>query len=447
LNQALKYRSYPDIVKEEIARSKNIYLFPDMKIPRTTDQYWAKGTRQSRAQIVDIDSLYKRKSEFLMKELEKEKALRLLLETVRKVFPFDFSQKHLKSRPARTQIVTAIKQCLIHHKLSHCLQAIGLSKSSYQRWASEISFCTRTKSLCERRAPSQLTSEEVAAMKKFVTSPKYAHVSVASLHLLAQRSGVLFCSVDTWYKYIRCFEWRRPWIIQQKVTRKTGIRATRPNEIWHLDVTVVNIRPGYKLYIQAVIDNFSRYVLAWRVTESINAIHTIETITLAKKRSSELLGQTDSTNVMMDSGTENNNGKVLQFISSKNLKRILARVEIHYSNSMIESLFRMLKNNYLYHQGINTIDDLIRKAGFYFRQHNDVIPLAIHKGGRPAEVYLSSWCENDRKDLKTSKAEAFADRKNKNIQPPCESCEILKPHITAEKFGGSGAERLGLVGF
>jgi len=65
-------------------------------------------------------------------------------------------------------------------------------------------------------------------MKKFVTSPKYAHVSVASLHLLAQRSGVLFCSVDTWYKYIRCFEWRRPWIIQKKQIEKLGFAQQDP---------------------------------------------------------------------------------------------------------------------------------------------------------------------------------------------------------------------------
>jgi putative transposase len=357
-----------------------------------------------------------------MKELAKEKAMRELLETVRRVFPFDFRSKHLKNKQSRVQIVAAVREAIKYHKLSHCLDAIGLSKSAYQRWSSEISFCKRTNGLCERRKAAQLTSDEVQAMKKFVTSKKFAHISVASLHFLAQRTGELFCSIDTWYKYVRCFEWKRPWTVSKKEIRKTGIRAKKPNEIWHLDVTVVNIRPGYKLYIQAVIDNFSRFVIAWRVTDEINAQNTIETLALARKKVSELLGTDELSNVMMDPGTENRNGKVLQFISSRNLIRILARVDIHYSNSMIESLFRMFKNNFLYHQGINTISDLTRKAAFYFREHNEVIPLAVHDGGRPKEVFLSSWGEGERNKLQAHKKIAVQARKKKNLAPSCGVC-------------------------
>ncbi len=444
MTEALKYRSYPEVVKGEVARSRNIHLFPDLKIPRTTAQYWVKEQhhRKDFATVVEIDSVYKKKAEFLQRELEKEKAMRVLLETVRKVFPHDFSQKNVKSKVLRSQIISAVKVCLNFHKLTHCLSAIGLSKSSYQRWASEISFCAKTKSLCERRAASQLTSTEVATMKKFVTSKKHAHISVASLHLLAQRSGELFCSIDTWYKYIRCFAWPRPWKLSKKIVRKSGIKTTRPNEIWHLDVTVVNIRPGYKLYIQAVIDNYSRYVLAWRVTEEINAQNTVETIELAKRNAEKVLALTETATVMMDPGAENKNGKVLKFITSKNLKRLLARVDVHYSNSMIECLFRLFKNNYLYHQGIHTIEDLTRKAAFYFRQHNEVIPIAVHNGGRPLEVYSSSWGSEDLDELSAKKALALAARKKQNTQPPCSNCSIEKIEVAAEKFGGSGAESL-----
>jgi hypothetical protein len=109
---------------------------------------------------------------------------------------------------------------------------------------------------------------------------------------------------------------------------------------------------------------------------------------------------------------------------------------------MIESLFRMLKNNYLYHQGINGIEDLVRKAAFYFHQHNYVIPLASQKGGRPAEVYVSSWGEVERNELQANKAAALMARKKKNLVPPCEICPSDKTYTAAEKFGGSGTEKL-----
>jgi hypothetical protein len=126
----------------------------------------------------------------------------------------------------------------------------------------------------------------------------------------------------------------------------------------------------------------------------------------------------------MDPGVENTNKNVLKFISSKNLVRVLARVDVHYSNSMIERLFFSLKNNYLYHQGIHTIEDLARKADFYFKQHNDVIPLATHRGGRPVEVFVSSWSESMLNDLQAQKDLALMARKKKNLEPACSSCPL-----------------------
>lgn len=422
---AIHYRSYPEIVKSEIARTKNVYLFPDLQIPRTTAQYWVKKQRAiSPTNVIEIESVYRRKSEFLVEELAKEKAMRLLLETVRRLFPFDFRTKHLKNKQMRAQIISAIQDCSKYHKLAHCLDSIGLPKSSYRRWSSEIFTCSKLRNPCERRKAAQLTDDELFAMKRFVTSKKYAHISVSSLHLLAQRSGELFCSVESWYKYIRAFEWKRPWITSKKEIKKTGIRTVKPNEIWHIDVTEVKIGPGQKFYIQAVIDNFSRFVLAWRVTEEIRAQSTVETLMLARQKACALLNTEITTNVMMDPGTENKNDKVLQFITSKNLVRTLARVDIHYSNSMIESLFHSLKNKFLYHQKIKGLEDLIRKANFYFRQHNEIVPLAVHRGGKPCEVYLSAWSDSEREQLQENKITAFLARKKKNLEPPCKTCPI-----------------------
>jgi hypothetical protein len=93
-----------------------------------------------------------------------EKALRKLLEAVRRIFPFDFQLRQLNGKADRIAIVSAVRECLNFHKLSRCLQAIGLSKTAYRLWASEIAFCKQTKRLCTRRKHSQLTDEEAARL-------------------------------------------------------------------------------------------------------------------------------------------------------------------------------------------------------------------------------------------------------------------------------------------
>ncbi len=106
---------------------------------------------------------------------------------------------------------------------------------------------------------------------------------------------------------------------------------------------------------------------------------------------------------------------------------------------MIERLFHSLKNNFLYHQGIHTIEDLTRKADFYFRQHNDMIPLATHRGGTPSEVFVSSWNETTLNELQAKKAIALATRKAKNLEPACSACpDSAQMQKADEKFGSSG---------
>lgn len=421
--RSVSYRQYPPEIKNEIARTGNIYLFPNLRIPRTTAQYWAR-TRvgQDVLDTEGITNVYAKRAEYLELELQKERALRRLIEFVRRVFPFDFSDRNVKKKSARKQIVEAIKECGKFHPTAVCLNAIGLSKSRYQRWSSEFAFCNRTGLACRRRSAAELTSTEIRLMKNFVTSRKFAHMSIASLHFLAQRSAILFCSIHTWYKYVRYFTWQRPWRSERRKVRRTGIRAAVPNQLWHIDVTVMKIRPGLKLYIQAVIDNFSRFVLAWRVTDSISAASTVETIRIARENAAKMTSIDNSTQIMMDPGSENNNEAVAHFIASKNMLRILARVEVHYSNSMIESLFRGLKNNYLYHQGIRTIEDLARKAAYYFSQHNNIIPQASLQGGIPMEVYRGAWNDLAKRALEEARGDARQRRRAENMVTACQPC-------------------------
>ena len=87
----------------------------------------------------------------------------------------------------------------------------------------------------------------------------------------------------------------------------------------------------------------------------------------------------------------------------------------------------------------------MRKADFYFKQHNEVIPLAVHSGGRPAEVFVSSWNEAQLTELQDRKVLALMARKKKNLELACDSCPVQDKHVqmqtAAEKFGSSGAEK------
>lgn len=65
-----------------------------------------------------------------------------------------------------------------------------------------------------------------------------------------------------------------------------GIRASAPNEMWHADITEFKTANGVISYIYLVLDNFSKFITSWRVSERICGKLRMETF----KETIELAG-------------------------------------------------------------------------------------------------------------------------------------------------------------
>ena len=115
-------------------------------------------------------------------------------------------------------------------------------------------------------------------MKSMVVSEEYRHVPMRGLALLAQRVGSVFASVSTWAKQAKTRGWLRPRLRQYPAKPKLGVRARKSNEIWHIDLTVLRLLDGTRAYVHAVIDNFSRRVLAWTIATKVDPTNTCKVL-------------------------------------------------------------------------------------------------------------------------------------------------------------------------
>jgi len=105
----------------------------------------------------------------------------------------------------------------------------------------------------------------------------------------------------------------------------------------------------------------------------------------------------------MDSGVENLNANVDALVANGTIQRILAQVDVVFSNSMIESWWKMLKHWWLYMNNLNSIDDVRKQTAFYVDQHYRVIPHSAFKGQTPEEMYFSKGSDipNQLSDART----------------------------------------------
>jgi len=348
----------------------------------------------------------------------------LLLECNR-VMGFEFCWKHVASKEQKEQILDAIDRAMATASRHECLSALGFSLSRYKRWRRERRKCglTGVKS-CPKGSANQLTFREVETMKNLVTSPDFSHFPIRSLHYYAKRENLLVCSYSSWRKYIDHFDWKRPRKQFRKRKKRIGIRATRPNEIWHLDVSYFILPDRTKRYIQAIIDNYSRLVVAWQVLDSYDGSKTGELLQKAIRSASAYPQGRGKLRLIVDGGSENKSQSVTRLEDKGHFRKQVARFEISYSNSMVETLFRSLKHNYLFHQEIRSLAALRKHTDFWFNEHNEKIPHTAFNGETPLERYQRTWTKNSEIRILVRSQEAVKMRISENQRIYCERCDV-----------------------
>jgi putative transposase len=145
-----------------------------------------------------------------------------------------------------------------------------------------------------------------------------------------------------------------------------GLRMTRANEMWHIDTTVIRLLDGTRAYLHAVIDNFSRRILAWRVADTFAPVNSVSGLLDASRAAAS----SDTTPVVLaDAGVENVNAQVDALIHTGVLRRLLAFTELKFSNSMIEAWWRSLKHQWLFLHSLDSVTTVRRLVAFYVDEH------------------------------------------------------------------------------
>jgi putative transposase len=220
--------------------------------------------------------------------------------------------------------------------------------------------------------------------------------------------------------------WRRPRTWIYPTAPKIRVRAMQPKEIWHVDISVVKLLDGKRVYMQAVMDNFSRKILAYRVSDQYEPTATA---TLLKEAASCLPTITaPAIAVYCDGGIENFSDAVDQTISLFQLQRVHAQIDVDFSKSLIEAFWRSSKRNCLFQQKLDTIDALHKAIDFYVRQHNEVIPHQAFKCQTPNEVFFGIG-KSVEADLKQARAAARQVRIETNLNRSCAACPKKEPDL------------------
>ena len=412
---------YDHRLRELVQQTGDVTLATALGVPRSTARGWL---RAAPATVVSLDEADLTELELrqevltLRRRVHKLAALLQLALTLLRVSGVTLTGERLPEGRAKAQLLRAIDHARTCIPLQALLRLLRLSPSRFHTWCRRDAACELDdQPSCPRTSPHRLTTAEIRVIEDMVTSPDYRHVPTGTLAVLAQRLGRVFAAPSTWYRLVRRFGWRRPRLPVHPAKPKVGLRTTRPDETWHIDTTVIRLLDGTRVYLHAVIDNFSRRILAWRVADTVAPANSVTVLLEAARAATS----TDTPVVLADGGVENVNAQVDDLITSGILHRLLAYTDVKFSNSMIEAWWRSLKYQWLFLHPLDSVATVRPLVAFYVREHNTVLPHSAFRGHTPDEMYFGTGAAV-LDELATRAASARQARQEANRTAACNTC-------------------------
>lgn len=161
-----------------------------------------------------------------------------------------------------------------------------------------------------------------------------------------------------------------------------GMAITRPNQVWSMDITYIPTAKGF-VYLTAIIDWYSRYVLSWELSNSLEASFCVK----ALKRALSLYGRPEIFNT--DQGSQFTSEDFTGLLEVQGIRISMDGKGRCLDNIFIERLWRSVKYEEVYLKEYSTLPDARIALELYFSFYNES---RLHQAlgyETPMEVYFA----------------------------------------------------------
>ncbi len=163
------------------------------------------------------------------------------------------------------------------------------------------------------------------------------------------------------------------------------MKIERPDQVWSTDITYVPLVSGF-MYLAAVIDWYSRYVIAWRLSNTLDGSFCLEMLDEALRGGRPEVFNTDQ-------GVQFTAAAFTGRLESAGVAVSMDGRGRALDNVFVERLWRSVKYEDIYIQGYDTVPGLHRGLATYFAFYNDERPHQSLDYRTPAAVYRASEVE------------------------------------------------------
>jgi putative transposase len=158
-----------------------------------------------------------------------------------------------------------------------------------------------------------------------------------------------------------------------------GMKITRPNQAWAADITYIPMQKGF-LYLVVILDWYSRCILAWRLTNSLENDFCLEALQEALKQGKPEIFNTDQ-------GSQFTSGEFIALLESQGIRVSMDGAGSYNDNLFVERFWRTLKYEEVYLKAYADATEAKKEIGRYIRFYNRERPHQALGYKTPAEEY------------------------------------------------------------
>lgn len=142
-----------------------------------------------------------------------------------------------------------------------------------------------------------------------------------------------------------------------------GLAIKKPDHVWAADITYIRLAKGF-VYLVAVMDWFSRYVLSWQLSNSLDVSFCCEALEAALSGNKPEIFNTDQ-------GSQFTSADFLGTLKGADIRISLDGRGRAFDHIMVERLWRSVKYEEVYLKGYQSASEAREGLRQYFRFYNE----------------------------------------------------------------------------
>ncbi len=162
-----------------------------------------------------------------------------------------------------------------------------------------------------------------------------------------------------------------------------GVEMTQPNQVWSTDITYLRLARGF-VYLVAVIDWYSRKVLAWRLSNTLDSGFCVDCL----KQALQIYGAPEIFNT--DQGCQFTSEAFTGLLKTHSIAISMDGRGRALDNIFVERLWRSVKHEDVYLKGYGTVPELLLGLTEYFVFYNTERTHQSLGYNTPDEVYRTA---------------------------------------------------------